>query len=96
MVASMLAVIERIAGDGGVVVSTGTLMTRAVELAERHAISVYDAAYVAAVGEGDRRLVSCDLRDLVSNGLAELPGACSRKSELLKSTHKFLEQYVQC
>jgi predicted nucleic acid-binding protein len=74
-VAPMLAVLERIADDGGVIVSTGALMTRAAELAERHSISVYDAAYVAAVGEGDRRLVSCDRRDLVSNGLAKLPGA---------------------
>lgn len=67
--------IERIADDGGVVVSTGMLMTRAAELAERHSISVYDATYVAAAGEGDRSLVSCDCRDLVSNGLAKLPEA---------------------
>ncbi|HYJ21049.1 MAG TPA: type II toxin-antitoxin system VapC family toxin [Solirubrobacterales bacterium] len=73
-VAPMLAVLERIAGDGGVVASTGALMTRAAELAEHHSISVYDAAYVAAVGEGDRRLVSCDRRDLVSKALAVLPG----------------------
>jgi predicted nucleic acid-binding protein len=74
-VAPLLAVLERIADDGGVVVSTGMLMARAAELAERHSISVYDAAYVAAVGEGNRRLVSCDERDLVSKGLAVLPGA---------------------
>jgi predicted nucleic acid-binding protein len=74
-VAPLLAVVERIAEDGGVIVSTGALMTRAAELAERHSISVYDAAYVAAVGEGDRRLISCDERDLVSKGLAVLPGA---------------------
>lgn len=74
-VARLLAAIERIADDGGVVVSTGMLMTRAAELAERHSISVYDATYVAAAGEGDRSLVSCDCRDLVSNGLARLPEA---------------------
>ncbi|MGC1165153.1 MAG: type II toxin-antitoxin system VapC family toxin [Solirubrobacterales bacterium] len=75
VVAPLLAVLERIADDGGVIFSTGALMTRAAELAERHSISVYDAAYVAAVGEGDRSLVSCDERDLVSKGLAALPGA---------------------
>ncbi|HEX4670249.1 MAG TPA: type II toxin-antitoxin system VapC family toxin [Solirubrobacterales bacterium] len=74
-VAPLLFALDRIGNDGGVVASTSTLLTRAAELAERHAISVYDAAYVAAVGEGDRRLVSCDERDLVSKGLAVLPGA---------------------
>jgi predicted nucleic acid-binding protein len=74
-VAPLLAVLERIADDGGVIVSTGALMARAAELAEHHSISVYDAAYVAAVREGHRRLVSCDRRDLVSKGLAVFPGA---------------------
>lgn len=75
VVAPLLAVLERIADDGGVILSTGGLMTRAAELAERHSLSVYDAAYVAAAGEGDRSLVSCDERDLVSKGLAALPSA---------------------
>jgi predicted nucleic acid-binding protein len=69
----LLSALDRIADDGGVVLSTGPLLTRAVELAERHTISVYDAVYVAATGEGDRRLVSCDERDLVSKGLAVFP-----------------------
>lgn len=73
-VTPLLAVLERIADDGGVIASTGALMARAAELAERHSISVYDAAYVAAVGEGNRRLISCDRRDLVSKDLAKLPG----------------------
>ena len=76
-VAPLLSALERIAHDGGVIVSTGALLGRASELAQRHSISVYDAAYVAATGEGDRRLVSCDERDLVSKGLAELPGVAS-------------------
>jgi predicted nucleic acid-binding protein len=67
--------LDRIADDGGVLVSTSTLLTRAAEIAARYGISVYDAAYVAAVEEGDRRLVSCDERDLVSKDLAVLPGA---------------------
>jgi predicted nucleic acid-binding protein len=72
-VAPLLAVIERLADDGGVLPSTDTLLTKAAELAERHTISVYDAAYVAAADEGGHRLVSCDERDLVSKGLAQLP-----------------------
>jgi predicted nucleic acid-binding protein len=72
-VAPLLAVVERLADDGGVLLSTDTLLTRAAEIAERHTISVYDAAYAAAADEGGHRLVSCDERDLVSKGLAELP-----------------------
>jgi predicted nucleic acid-binding protein len=76
-VVPLLSALERIADDGGVIESTGALLSLASELATRHNISVYDAAYVAAAGRGDRRLVSCDERDLVSNGLAELPRAGS-------------------
>jgi predicted nucleic acid-binding protein len=72
-VAPLLAVVERLANDGGVLLSTDTLLTRAAEIAERHTISVYDAAYAAAAEEGGHRLVSCDERDLVSKGLATLP-----------------------
>jgi predicted nucleic acid-binding protein len=74
-VGPLLFALDQIAGDGGVVVSTSALLARAAELATRHTISVYDAAYVAAVEAGDRSLVSCDERDLVSKGLAVLPGA---------------------
>ena len=69
-VAPLLAVIERLADDGGVFPSTDTLLTRAAQIAERHTISVYDAAYAAAADEGGHRLVSCDERDLISKGLA--------------------------
>lgn len=74
-VAPLLAAVDRLADDGGVLQSRGTLLTRAAELAERHTISVYDAAYAAAADEGGHRLVSCDERDLVSKGLAALPAA---------------------
>lgn len=74
-VGPLFFLLDRIADDGGVLASTSALLTRAAEIAERHVISVYDAAYVAAVEEGDRSLVSCDERDLVSNGLAVFPGA---------------------
>jgi predicted nucleic acid-binding protein len=74
-VAPLLAMIERLADDGGVVSSTDTLLARAAEIAERHTISVYDAAYAAATDEGGLGLVSCDERDLVSKGLATLPAS---------------------
>lgn len=77
-VGPLLAAVERIADDGGVIASRSSLLNRAAELAEYHTISVYDAAYVAAAGEADRRLVSCDERDLASKGLAVFPAsACS-------------------
>jgi predicted nucleic acid-binding protein len=69
----LLEAIEQLAGDGGVLQSTGFLLSSAAELAEQHSISVYDAAYVAAAAAGGRDLVSCDRRDLVSKGLAKLP-----------------------
>jgi 2-amino-4-hydroxy-6-hydroxymethyldihydropteridine diphosphokinase len=72
---ALLEAVERIAEDGGVMVSTNALLTRAAEIAEEHSISVYDAAYVAASRQGDRVLISCDARDLISKGLAVAPGA---------------------
>lgn len=75
----LLAVVERLAEDGGVLPSTSTLLVRAAELAERHTISVYDAAYATAAGDAGHRLVSCDERALVSKGLAELPASARLK-----------------
>lgn len=72
-VAPLLAVVEKLADDGGVLISTNTLLVRAAEIAERHTISVYDAAYVAAASNIGHHLVSCDERDLVSKGLAAFP-----------------------
>ena len=74
-VTPLLAAIEKLADDGGVLASTGALLTRAAELAERHTISVYDAAYAAAASDSGHRLVSCDERDLVSKGLAAIPAS---------------------
>jgi predicted nucleic acid-binding protein len=73
LVGQVLSALGRIEDDGGVIVSTGPLVARAADIAERHGIAVYDAAYVAAAEEGERTLVSCDLRDLVGKGLARLP-----------------------
>jgi predicted nucleic acid-binding protein len=78
-VAPLLAVVERLADDGGVLPSTDTLLTRAAEIAERHTIPVNDAAYAAAADQGGHRLVSCDERDLVSKGLAALPASARPK-----------------
>jgi len=78
-VAPLLAAVERFVDDGGVLASTATLLARAAEIAERHTISVYDAAYAAAADEGGHRLVSCDERDLVSKSLAVLPASAQPK-----------------
>jgi predicted nucleic acid-binding protein len=72
-VAPLLAAIERLADDGGIVPSTDALLVKAAGIAEVHGISVYDAAYAAAADVGGCRLISCDKRDLVSKGLAALP-----------------------
>jgi predicted nucleic acid-binding protein len=74
-VAPLLAAVERLADDGGVLTSTSTLLARAADFAERHTISVYDAAYAAAADETGHCLVSCDKRDLVSKSLAVLPAS---------------------
>jgi predicted nucleic acid-binding protein len=74
-VTPLLTAVEQLADDGGVLASTSSLLTRAAELAERHMISVYAAAYVVAADEAGRRLISCDERDLVSKGLATLPAS---------------------
>jgi predicted nucleic acid-binding protein len=71
-VAPLLAAIDQIEEDGGVIKATSSLLGRAGDLAEQHVISVYDATYVAAT-EAGRMLVSCDARDLVSRGLATMP-----------------------
>jgi predicted nucleic acid-binding protein len=74
-VTPLLAAIEKLADDGGVLPSTGALLAKAAEIAERHTISVYDAAYAAAAGDAGHRLISCDKRDLVSKGFATLPAS---------------------
>ena len=78
-VAPLLAAIEKLANDGGVLASTGALLARAAEIAERHAISVYDATYAAAASDAGHRLVSGDERDLVSKHLAILPASAQSR-----------------
>jgi predicted nucleic acid-binding protein len=77
-VAPLLTAIDRLADDGGVLTSSGYLLTRAAEIAERHKISVYDAAYASAAADAGFLLVSCDERDLVSKDLAMLPANAAR------------------
>lgn len=72
-VAPLLATIDRISEDGGITLSTTTLLACAAELAEQHTLSVYDAAYVAAASQAGAALVSCDIRDLIDKGLASSP-----------------------
>lgn len=63
-----------VADDGGLVRADSTLLAHGTAIAEEHGISVYGAAYVAAADRAGAQLVSCDVRDLVSRGLACLPG----------------------
>jgi predicted nucleic acid-binding protein len=53
----------------------GDLLDSALELAAEHGLSAYDAAYVAAARRAGWQLVSINLRDLVSKGLAVTPDA---------------------
>jgi len=66
--------IAAVADDGGLVRVDASLIAHAATIAEEHGISAYDAAYVAAARASNGQLVSCDVRDLVSRGLARLPG----------------------
>lgn len=58
-----------------VVAITAGLAESAVELAVEHGLTAYDAAYVAAARRHDWTLVSADVADLVSTGLAVAPDA---------------------
>lgn len=51
------------------------LIEATLGLAAEHGLSAYDAAYVAAARRHDWTLVSTDIRDLVSKGLAVTPDA---------------------
>jgi predicted nucleic acid-binding protein len=51
------------------------LFDSALELAAEHGLTAYDAAYVAAARRHGWTLVSADIADLVSKGLAVAPDA---------------------
>ena len=67
-------VVRALEQDGGLVRCDEALLAAAAEIAEDRDLSAYDAAYIAAAATIGARLVSCDVRDLVSSGLALLPG----------------------
>jgi predicted nucleic acid-binding protein len=52
-----------------------TLFEDGLDLMGEHGLTAYDAAYVAAARRNGWQLVSLDLRDLVSKGLAVTPEA---------------------
>ena len=52
-----------------------TLFEDGLDLMAEHGLTAYDAAYVAAARRNGWQLVSLDLRDLVSKGLAVTPDA---------------------
>jgi predicted nucleic acid-binding protein len=51
------------------------LIESALEIALEHGLTAYDAAYVAAARRHGWTLLSTDIADLVSKGLAVAPGA---------------------
>lgn len=53
----------------------GELLESALRLAAEHRLTAYDAAYVAAAKRNGWTLVSTDIADLVSKGLAVTPDA---------------------
>lgn len=52
------------------------LADEAASFAAEHGITAYDAAYVVAARRNEWTLVSTDVADLVSKGLAVAPDAC--------------------
>lgn len=56
-----------------VLASDADLVISAVSIASEHSLTAYDAAYVAAAQRHGWRLVSTDIADLVSKGLAVAP-----------------------
>lgn len=71
--AHLLAMIEQLKDDGGMIAVSMPMLNEACDLASDHQISVYDASYVVAARSSGRLLVSCDERGLVSKDLALLP-----------------------
>jgi predicted nucleic acid-binding protein len=61
--------------DGRVVAAEIDLIEATVDLASEHGLTAYDAAYITAVRHHGWTLVSTDVADLVSKGLAVTPDA---------------------
>ncbi len=60
---------------GGPIAIDAELIRRTVEIVAEHGLTAYDAAYVAVARRHDWTLVSTDIADLVSKGLAVAPDA---------------------
>ena len=73
--ASIAELIVERCGDYLVRVDADTNRPRGVKLAAEHGLTAYDAAYVAAARRHGWTLVSTDIADLVSKGLAVTPDA---------------------
>lgn len=71
---TLVRIAQRRCGDRLVAVDAD-LLDAAIELTAEHGLSAYDAAYVAAARRNGWTLVSIDVRDLVSKGLAVTPDA---------------------
>jgi predicted nucleic acid-binding protein len=61
--------------EGALLAADVGLLEAAVELTAQHDLTAYDAAYVAAARRHGWILVSTDIADLVSKGLAVAPDA---------------------
>jgi predicted nucleic acid-binding protein len=70
----LVQAILRTCGDRLIRVDRG-LADEVAGQVEEHGLTAYDAAYVAAARRNGWQLVSLDLRDLVSKGLAVTPDA---------------------
>jgi predicted nucleic acid-binding protein len=73
--ARTLVELVRAACPGAIASIDDQLTERAIALADRHKLSLYDAAYVAAAQLNGWTLVSGDYADLVNPGLALSPDA---------------------
>lgn len=70
----LLRLIEERCGEN-LVSADLDLLVSALEVAAEHGLTAYDAAYVAAARRHGWTLVSADVADLVSKGLAVAPDA---------------------
>lgn len=61
--------------QGNLIAADCDLLEAALEIAAEHGLTAYDAAYVAAARRNGWTLVSADVADLVSKGLAVAPDA---------------------
>jgi predicted nucleic acid-binding protein len=66
--------------QGSLLAADLDLIESALELAAEHGLTAYDAAYVAAARRHGWTLVSADVADLVSRGLAVAPDAADYPS----------------